>query len=77
MSKVFYQLSSQSGVLSPCPLAAYCSLQLHLAALSGGKTHQGQAGLAVSAPSCAAVHRRCILHEGWERSCTLWLLPPE
>ena len=77
MSKVFYQLGSQGGVPSPCPLATYSSLQLHLVALSGGKTHGRQTGLAVSAPSCAAIHRRRVLHKGWERSCTSWSLPPE
>lgn len=77
MSKVFYQLSSQGGVPSPCPLTTYGNLQLHLVALPGGKTRGEQIGPAVSTPSCAAVHRRCVLHEGWDRRCTWWSLPTE
>lgn len=51
---------------SPCPLSPCGSLQLHLVGLSGQKAHEGQA---VSAPRCAAVPR-CVLHKGWERSCS-------
>lgn len=77
MSKVFYQLSNQGGLPSSFPLAAYGSLQLPLVALSGEKTRWGQTGLAVSTHSCAAVHSRCVLHGGWERSRTSWSLPTE
>lgn len=66
MSMVFYQLSNRSGMPSACPLSTCGSLQLHLVGFSGQKAHGGQA---VSAPRCAAVHR-CVLHKGWEGSCT-------
>lgn len=66
MSMVFYQLSSRSGMRSPCPLSTFDSLQLHLVGFSGQKAHGGQA---VSAPRCVAVPR-WVLHKGWERSCS-------
>lgn len=66
MSMVFYQLSSRSGMHSPCPLSTCDSLQLHLVGFSGQKAHGGQA---VSAPRCVAVPK-WVLHKGWERSCS-------